>query len=132
MAAWRWAGPATPHRTSGRQRSHHAGSLLAHLAGGGPAAAAPPLNRGGWADPVGPRAGVSARALRSLSLLPPTMPWESAPPFIAILAMVGGMAGIQAGVQKLFHGKPKPVGVDAWDRATVRRDERVAGSSGRG
>ena len=60
------------------------------------------------------------------------MPWESAPPFIAILALVGGMAGIQAGVQKLFHGKPKPVGVDAWDRATVRRDERVAGSSGRG
>lgn len=60
------------------------------------------------------------------------MPWESAPPFIAILAMVGGMAGIQQGVQKLFHGKPKPVGVDAWDRATAARDQRVTNKAGEG
>ena len=54
-----------------------------------------------------------------------TMPWESAPPFALIVAMVGGMAGIQAGVHKLFHGKPKAVGLDAWDRAATARDERV-------
>ena len=53
------------------------------------------------------------------------MPWESAPPFALIVAMVGGMAGIQAGVQKLFHGKPKPVDVDAWDRSVTARDTRV-------
>lgn len=53
------------------------------------------------------------------------MPWESAPPFALIVAMVGGMAGIQAGVHKLFHGKPKAVGLDAWDRAAAARDDRV-------
>ena len=53
------------------------------------------------------------------------MPWESAPPFALIMVMLGGMGGIQAGVHKLFHGKPKAVGADAWDRATVARDARV-------
>ena len=54
------------------------------------------------------------------------MPWESAPPFALIVAMIGAIAGSQAGVQKLFHGKPKPVGVDAWDRKLAARDERLA------
>ena len=58
------------------------------------------------------------------------MPWESAPPFALIMVMLGGMGGIQAGVHKLFHGKPKAVGADAWDRATVARDARVAGGGG--
>jgi NADH dehydrogenase (ubiquinone) 1 alpha subcomplex subunit 1 len=53
------------------------------------------------------------------------MPWESAPPFALIIAMLGGMGGIQAGVHKLFHGKPKAVGADAWDRAAEKRDARV-------
>ena len=58
------------------------------------------------------------------------MPWESAPPFALIMVMLGGMGGIQAGVHKLFHGKPKAVGSDAWDRATVARDERVTSAAG--
>ena len=60
------------------------------------------------------------------------MPWESAPPFVLIMVMLGGMGGIQAGVHKLFHGKPKAVGSDAWDRATVARDARVVAGGGAG
>lgn len=40
--------------------------------------------------------------------------------------MVGGMGGIQQAVHKLFSGgKPKPVGVDAFDRAVAARDKRI-------
>lgn len=60
------------------------------------------------------------------------MPWESAPPFALIVAMVGGMAGIQSGVHKLFHGKPKPVGLDAWDRKLAARDETVKAEAAAG
>ena len=57
------------------------------------------------------------------------MPWESAPPFALIMVMLGGMGGIQAGVHKLFHGKPKAVCTDAWDRATVARDVRATAAA---
>lgn len=36
--------------------------------------------------------------------------------------MIALMGGIQAGVHKLFNGKPKAVGADTWDRLLERRD----------
>jgi len=66
---------------------------------------------------------------RSRSRAPPLqkvkMPGESALPFVLISVMVAGMGSLQQGVHKLFNGKPKPVGVDAFDRAAAARDKRI-------
>lgn len=53
------------------------------------------------------------------------MPAESALPFVLITVMVAGMGSLQQGVHKLFNGKPKPVGVDAFDRAVAARDKKI-------
>jgi hypothetical protein len=53
------------------------------------------------------------------------MPAESALPFVLISIMVAGMGSLQQGVHKLFNGKPKPVCVDAFDRAAAARDKKI-------
>ena len=53
------------------------------------------------------------------------MPGESALPFVLISVMVAGMGSLQQGVHKLFNGKPKPVGTDAFDRAAEARDRKI-------
>ena len=62
----------------------------------------------------------AARALKNQK-----MPGESALPFVLISVMVAGMGSLQQGVHKLFNGKPKPVGVDAFDRAAAARDRKI-------
>ncbi len=51
--------------------------------------------------------------------------WESAPPFILIAIMFAGMGGLPGAIQHLAYGKPKPVGLDSWDRKLLKRDEAL-------
>ena len=82
--------------------------------------------------PEVPRADALLRSLplkrkqqRALSKKKKKMPGESALPFVLISVMVAGMGSLQQGVHKLFNGKPKPVGVDAFDRAAAARDKKI-------
>lgn len=53
------------------------------------------------------------------------MPWESLPPLIIITGAITAMGAIQQGVHRVFHGKPKAVAADAWDRQLDRRDAGI-------
>ena len=50
------------------------------------------------------------------------MPWESLPPLVIIAGAVTAMGAIQQGVHRFFHGKPKAVAADVWDRKLAARD----------
>ena len=50
------------------------------------------------------------------------MPWESLPPLVIIAGAVTAMGAIQQGVHRFFHGKPKAVAADVWDRKLAKRD----------
>jgi hypothetical protein len=53
------------------------------------------------------------------------MPWESLPPLIIIAGAVTAMGAVQQGVHRFFHGKPKAVAADAWDRKLDARDAGI-------
>jgi len=48
---------------------------------------------------------------------------EAVIPLGIIATMVAAMGGFQGGVHHLFHGKPKLVGADEWDRLVEKRDK---------
>jgi NADH-ubiquinone oxidoreductase MWFE subunit len=50
---------------------------------------------------------------------------ESIPPFALITLACMAMGALQGLVHKAFNGKPKPTGVDEFDRALSQRDARL-------
>lgn len=50
---------------------------------------------------------------------------EAVIPLGIIATMVAAIGGLQGGVDKLMHGKPKLVVADDWDRLAQRRDKRI-------
>lgn len=61
---------------------------------------------------------------------PMLAPWaEGMLPLGIILVLVTGMGGLPSGVQHLFYGKPRAVGVDYWDRYLGKRDAELTASA---
>lgn len=50
---------------------------------------------------------------------------EAVVPLGVIAAMVTAMGGLQDGAHRLYYGKPKLVGSDAFDRNLMKRDETL-------
>ncbi len=46
-------------------------------------------------------------------------------PLGIISAALAAMGGLQGAIQKGFFGKPKPIGVDDFDRLLEKRDDRI-------